>query len=152
MRLRSLLSEAPKNKPIYFGVSVFITVLLLQSIFEVYTGVTGQCKMNWTDNQPSPVWGWVTVFKQHSYEHSTYSGIWITNTAPPGTPELPKGHTHPEPHHEIMYCHWLWTRAGLGLNLLVVILQLCGLVKLSLTQCHHLDNRIHIKLKGRNWD
>ena len=49
-----------------------------------------------------------------------------------------------------MHCHGLWILAGLGLNLLVVILHGCVvLVKLwnlSLTQSHHLDNGVH-KLK-----
>lgn len=87
----SLLSEAPKNKPIHLLVSVFITVLLLQSIFEVNKGVTGQCKINRTDNQPCPAWD-ESLFKLHSYEQSTYSEIGI-NTSPADTEEFPKRHT-----------------------------------------------------------
>lgn len=49
----------------------FITVFLLQSFFEVNTGATAQYKINRSNIQPCPVWGWVSVFKLHSYEQST---------------------------------------------------------------------------------
>lgn len=87
----SLLSEAPKKQTYPFLVSVFITVLLLQSIFEVNKGVTGQCKINRTDNQPGPAWD-ESLFKLHGYEQSTYSEIGI-NTSPADTEEFPRRHT-----------------------------------------------------------
>lgn len=126
--------------------SVFITVLLLRSFFEVNTGATGQYEINRTDIQPCLVWGWVTVLKLHSYEQSTHSGIWITNI-PPADPGLPnRPHTPLEPHYEIMYCRWVESSCNHS-----PAVWSWSSYETSRWLSHHWDNGVH-KLKGWNWD
>lgn len=121
MRLMSLLSEASKNKPIHFLVSV---PLVLSQYLWSQTGVTGQCRVNRTDIQPCSVWGWVTVFKLQLGAKRTFRNL-SNKHIPSRHLRIPK-RTHllppqPKPHYEIMCSHWLWTSVGLGLHLAVIL-------------------------------
>ena len=137
--------------------------LVLSQYLWSQTGVTGQCKINRTDIQPCSIWGWVTVFKlqlgaKHTVRNLNNKHIPSRHLRIPKRTHLPSS----PPAQTALWDNVLplalnFSRPGFPSSCSHSPAWRTALVKLqtfSLTQCHHLDNRVHNNSKdetGVKW-